>query len=173
MGWVGGGTSSVEALCTTYCVLTWWTSPRREQFLRPQSEPGPRRRAGGQVGGQMGGRLVGRVDCGREVALCGSRDAEREKEVHSYPTSPMHADLVLAARRTAAGGAHHILPRHGHYLNILPSAHAPHRAVPQLAERTITDDLEFMIDHTVDARRADYAGRAGRKTSFFGFFGCC
>ena len=29
----------------------------------------------------------------------------------------------------------------------------------QLAERTITDDLEFLIAHTVDKRKADYAGR--------------
>jgi hypothetical protein len=30
----------------------------------------------------------------------------------------------------------------------------------QLAERTITDDLEFLIAHTVDPRGADYAGGA-------------
>ena len=30
-------------------------------------------------------------------------------------------------------------------------------AVRQVAERTITDDLEYLIRHTVDSSKADYA----------------
>lgn len=30
--------------------------------------------------------------------------------------------------------------------------------ITYVAERTITDDLEFLISQTVDPRRADYAG---------------
>ena len=63
---------------------------------------------------------------------------------------------------SAATAAHpHLLaagtlrtPRDAH----VPAAATSAAVAAQVAERTITDDLEYLISHTVDPKKADYAG---------------
>lgn len=82
------------------------------------------------------------------------------REGVSWPEGRWAGDARAPAGRHAASINAHpptLSPQTKHTLTHSNfNSHAP---ALQLADRTIADDLEYLIRHTVDPRKADYAGK--------------